>query len=107
MPRSIASRCPPFRYRLKGRGGSAPSARRPSANQPLLFGKWYQASSGSYRSLPQAIRKNNLLGDTDWRKLEYEFSVQAGPDEVVLVAELRASAGEAWFDKDSLKLRKK
>ena len=53
------------------------------------------------------VRKNNLLGDTDWRNIEYEFTVVAGQEEVVLVAELRASSGEAWFEKASLKLRKK
>jgi spore coat protein H len=53
------------------------------------------------------VRKNNLLGDTDWRNIEYEFTVAAGQEEVVLVAELRASSGEVWFERDSLKLRKK
>ena len=52
-------------------------------------------------------RKNQLLGDNPWQKLEYEFPVTAGPDEVSLICELRAGAGEAWFDLDSLKLRKK
>ena len=55
----------------------------------------------------EEVRKNNLLGDTDWRNIKYEFTVAAGQEEVVLVAELRASSGEAWFEKDSLKLRKK
>ncbi len=52
-------------------------------------------------------RKNQLLGDNTWQKLEYEFPVTAGPDEILLVCELRANTGEAWFDLDSLKLRRK
>lgn len=52
-------------------------------------------------------RKNQLMGDTGWTKLEYEFTVSAGPDEIPLICELRALAGEAWFDLESLKLRKR
>jgi hypothetical protein len=52
-------------------------------------------------------RKNQVVGDSPWQKLEYEFPVAAGPDEISLICELRAAQGEAWFDLDSLKLRKK
>ncbi|MEY2408389.1 MAG: spore coat protein [Verrucomicrobiota bacterium] len=52
-------------------------------------------------------RENQLLGDQPWQKLAYEFPVTAGPDEVVVICELRAGAGEAWFDLQSLRLRKK
>ena len=56
---------------------------------------------------PPEPRKNQLTGDAGWTKLEYEFTVSAGPDEKVLICELRALQGEAWFDLESLKLRKK
>lgn len=49
------------------------------------------------------------LGGTSagWQKAEYEFEVTDPSREVVLVAELRATAGEAVFDPESLKLRRK
>ena len=56
---------------------------------------------------PPEPRKNQLTGDAGWTKLEYEFTVSAGPDEKVLICELRALEGEAWFDLESLKLRKR
>jgi hypothetical protein len=51
-------------------------------------------------------RKQGLVGDQDWQTLEYEFVVNGESDEVALVCELRAEKGEAWFDLDSLKLRR-
>ncbi len=52
----------------------------------------------------QEPRANGLAGDTDWRKLSYQFRIEAPLREVELVAELRARSGEAWFDEDSLRL---
>jgi hypothetical protein len=52
-------------------------------------------------------RKHSFTGDTDWQHAEYEFNVPADTDEVVLLCELRAEKGEAWFDLGSLKLRRK
>jgi hypothetical protein len=52
-------------------------------------------------------RKHSFTGDNDWRHAEYEFTVPADTDEVVLLCELRAEKGEVWFDLGSLKLRKK
>lgn len=49
-------------------------------------------------------RANRVVGDSDGKKLSYDFTVP-GEQEVVLIAELRASAGEVWFD--SLKLVRK
>ena len=43
-------------------------------------------------------------GDADWRAVNYEFEVSEDNAEVVLVAELRASRGEARFALDSLRL---
>ncbi|HUR45525.1 MAG TPA: CotH kinase family protein [Candidatus Saccharimonadales bacterium] len=51
-------------------------------------------------------RSNQAVDDTPWKKLEYTFTVDSGNDEVELICELRAAKGEAWFDIDSLKLRK-
>lgn len=43
-----------------------------------------------------------LAGDNGWRQASVEFSVADA--EAVLVLELRAEAGQAWFDRDSLTL---
>jgi hypothetical protein len=63
--------------------------------------------AGLRQSLARQPRKNQLTGDTGWTKLEHEFTVPAGPDEIPLICELRALEGEAWFDLQSLKLRKR
>jgi hypothetical protein len=48
-------------------------------------------------------RTNSLAGDCLWTPLEFAFEL-AGAGEVDLVCELRAEKGEAWFDRDSLRL---
>jgi len=47
---------------------------------------------------------NFISGDLDWRQLEQVFEVPEGGTEVELICELRASAGEVWFDQQSLRL---
>lgn len=51
-------------------------------------------------------RTNKLDGDSPWKNLAYEFEVPDGGLEVELVAELRATAGKVWFDRDSLRLKR-
>jgi hypothetical protein len=51
----------------------------------------------------QEKRHNALAGNADWTNLGYEFDVDE-PREVILVAELRAHKGEAWFARDSFRL---
>jgi len=46
--------------------------------------------------------QNAAAGDTPWKPVAFEFDAPGG--DVVLVAELRASKGEAWFDKESLQI---
>ena len=60
-----------------------------------------------FRQSQKQTRKHSFTGDTDWQHAEYEFTVPEDTDEVVLLCELRAEKGEAWFDLGSLKLRKK
>jgi spore coat protein H len=82
------------RYRFEGRVKIA-------GVKPLAFGKFQGAGlrvAGSVRESP------NLVGDSDWRALSEEFEVTEGPKEVELICELRASAGDAWFGLDSLKM---
>ena len=45
-----------------------------------------------------------LKGDQDWQKFSYPFRVPEGGGEVQAVCELRAAAGEAWFDSSSLRV---
>lgn len=49
-------------------------------------------------------RTNKLDGTSNWTLLTYEFQVEAPTQEVELVAELRASAGQVSFDASSLRL---
>lgn len=47
---------------------------------------------------------NKLVGDADWTKMRFDFEVTPVAGEVVLICELRADSGEAWFDTASLQL---
>ena len=49
-------------------------------------------------------RTNGVSGDADWTLLSYDFEVPAPEGKVILVGELRASRGEAWFDAESLRV---
>jgi hypothetical protein len=51
---------------------------------------------GDRRDLPA------LTGDGDWRETSVEFAVAQG--DPTLVLELRAEAGEAWVDREKLRL---
>ena len=48
-----------------------------------------------------------LYGSTDWIRVFYDFEVLDPVQDVELVCELRAAAGEAWFDAKSLRLIRK
>ena len=55
----------------------------------------------------KAPRPNKLVGDAPWQKLDYALTNKTDfPIEMELLCELRAAAGEVWFDLDSLKLMK-
>jgi spore coat protein H len=49
---------------------------------------------------------NKMEGDAPWTHVEYPIEVEGIEGEVELVCELRALKGEAWFDTDSLRLRR-
>jgi hypothetical protein len=51
-----------------------------------------------------ANRDTGLEGTTDWSELEYRFVVDEGPRDIVLVAELRATAGQVEFDAGSARI---
>jgi spore coat protein CotH len=52
-------------------------------------------------------RDERRVGDSDWQPARFAFEVSEASRDVVLVCELRAGAGEAWFDAAGLKLRRK
>jgi hypothetical protein len=82
------------RYRFEGRVKVAGVA-------PLPYGKYQGAGLRVAGSLRESA---NVVGDSDWRALSEEFEVTDERREVELVCELRASAGEAWFAAESLRL---
>jgi spore coat protein H len=49
-------------------------------------------------------RQNQIANTSEWTELVYDFTVDNAAREVVLVCELRADAGEIWFDLTSLRL---
>jgi hypothetical protein len=49
-------------------------------------------------------RSHALTGNTDWKRVQHQFSVGEDSGDVVLVCELRAAKGQIWFDPASLQL---
>jgi hypothetical protein len=45
-----------------------------------------------------------IPGDSDWRRISYDFELHQPMADLKLACELRADKGEAWFDLGSLKL---
>jgi spore coat protein H len=82
------------RYRFEGLA-------RVAGVKPLPYGKYQGAG---LRAAGNRRESGNLVGDSDWRPLAVEFEVTGESEEVELVCELRASAGEVWFGEESLQL---
>lgn len=80
----------PGKYRLQARVRTAGVVSAPERGAGLRI-------SGGTRS-----DRSLASGDTPWSDLQFEFDAPGG--DVVLVAELRANKGEAWFDRDSFQL---
>jgi spore coat protein H len=99
-PLTMASwRCkvllPTGHYRFEG----AVTTRRVEA---IRFGK--NRGAGLRVSGVASAQPHQLTGDQGWASLQEVFEVADGPAEVELICELRARAGEAWFDLGSLRL---
>ena len=60
--------------------------------------------AGAGLRISGSSRPNQLSGDSDWKKVAFEFDVPAAATEVTLVCELRAERGRVWFDLGSLQL---
>lgn len=89
-------RLPAGRYRLEGRA-------RTAGVTALPFGSNHGAVLRIGGDRP---RSSELLGGSPWSELAAEFEVGPGGGDVLLLCELRASRGEAWFDAGSLRLRR-
>ena len=62
--------------------------------------------AGIRHSGTQFARDNKLVGTSDWQLLSHTFQARVAGEEIILLCELRAAAGEAWFDLDSTRLVK-
>lgn len=63
-------------------------------------------NTGAGLRISGAQRTARLTGDADWQKTEFAFEVTEETRNVVLVCELKARAGEVWFDPEALTLRR-
>jgi hypothetical protein len=52
-------------------------------------------------------RTARVTGDADWQPATFDFEVAEESKSVVLVCELKGSAGEAWYDLPGMKLRRR
>jgi hypothetical protein len=93
-------RLPPGEYVFEGR-------LRTAGVVPLEVDTARKGAGAGIRQSRKEPRLHSFVGDNEWQSADYEFTVPAETDEVVLLCELRAEKGEAWFDLASLKLRKK
>ncbi|HTE19991.1 MAG TPA: CotH kinase family protein [Armatimonadota bacterium] len=64
------------------------------------------SGTGAGIRISGSTRTNKLDGTAKWTPLTHEIVIQAPSQQVELVAELRASAGQAFFDLGSLRLVK-
>jgi hypothetical protein len=86
----------PGRYRFEGRA-------KVTKVKPLPFG----IHEGAGLRIGGGVRQQgSLIGSSSWQLLAVEFEVEPAPRQVEFICELRASAGEAWFDLPSLRIIK-
>jgi hypothetical protein len=50
--------------------------------------------------------EQRLTGTTEWQTISHEFELRQPLADVRIQCALQASAGEAWFDLSSLKIRR-
>jgi hypothetical protein len=82
------------RYRFEGQAMI-------SAVTPLPFGKNQGAGLHVTSKNQEPL---SFTGSSSWKNLEVEFQVDSDEEGVELLCQLRATSGEAWFDKNSLHL---
>jgi hypothetical protein len=86
------------RYRFEGRA-------RTSGVKPMKFGR--NKGAGLRVSSARLPEPHQLVGDSPWIPFNVDFDLTAPETELELICELRASAGDVWFDLESLKLSKR
>jgi len=82
------------RYRFEG-------SSRAEDYEPLPFGRNHGAA---LRVSGKSNRSQPLAGHEGWVELKAAFTVDQPDESVELVCEFRASGGQAWFDRNSLRL---
>jgi hypothetical protein len=85
---------PTGKYRFEARLATAGVA---GTKTPTGEGAGLRVSGGS-RTAPDAV-----TGDSGWQEIGFDLEAPGG--DVVLVAELRATKGDVWFERDSLRLK--
>jgi hypothetical protein len=85
----------PGRYRFEG-------AVQTTGVKPLSYGR--NKGAGLRMSAIKQATPHQITGDASWKPLAAEGELTAPETEVELICELRASAGDAWFDLESLRL---
>jgi spore coat protein H len=98
-PDSVASframiRLPIGKYEVRGRLRTR--GVRPAPDQRYPGGAAFRLSGGDHVRL--------FTGDTEWTEFVHPFQIH-DPRDIEMVAEIRAHAGEAWFDLKSLQLK--
>jgi hypothetical protein len=53
---------------------------------------------------PNAAPARSITGDNEWTLLQVEVEIGEGPSQLEFMCSLRAAAGQAWFDVDSLRI---
>ena len=63
-------------------------------------------TSGSIRLRISGEQSSGISGTSPWRMLSHEFEVTDEAVDVEFVCEFNATAGDAWFDRESFRVRK-
>jgi len=84
----------PGNYRFEGRV-------RTGGVLPLPYGR---SKGARLRVNGHPAKPEGIIGTSSWKDLTAEFAITADLQEIELVCELRATKGDAWFDRDSLRL---
>lgn len=83
---------PQGRYRLEGMVSTKGVARN--------------GDSGATLRISGSQSRQMVQGEAEWSAVSFPFEVREPFGEVELICELKGNRGEAWFDLDSLKLRR-
>ena len=95
----------PGRYRFIGRAHTAKLV-APRGSIPILAPANAMAMGVSLRAFKMYVAPKRAMADEGWSSLEHPFTVTRGEEEVELICDLRAHYTQAWFDLDSLELRR-